>query len=205
MLPTALRAEPPELISFATSDGGKIFAHSFGKGAHAVVLALGAVFDKESWAAQADRLAAEGYGVLAIDFQGYGDSTAGSSAGARELDVLAAIRYLRDNGTQRVSVIAGSMGGGAAATAATMAKPGEIDKLILLAAGSVPNPSKLTGDVLFIVSEGDAVSVAAKCHYKQAPDPKKLVLLPGSTHAQHIFKTDQADVLMKHILDHLRR
>jgi hypothetical protein len=36
--------------------------------------------------------------------------------------------------------------------------------------------------------------------YAQAPDPKKLVLLPGDAHAQHIFKTDQAERLTEEIL-----
>ncbi len=199
------QAESPKLVSFATDDGGKVFAHHYGKSAHAVVLAHGAVFDKESWSSQAKRLAADGFEVLAIDFRGYGDSVAGSNGGALELDVLAAVRYLKAQGNEKVSVVGGSMGGGAAATAATMAKPGEIDKLVLLAAGSVSKPQKLTGDVLFIVSEGDGVSSAAKGHYKHAPEPKELVLLPGSAHAQHIFKTDQGDALMARIVSHLRR
>ncbi len=204
-LSVTTQAESPKLVSFATEDGGKIFAHHYGKAAHAVVLAHGAVFNKESWSAQAKQLAAEGFEVLAIDFRGYGDSVAGSKGGALELDVLAAVRYLEAQGAEKVSVIGGSMGGGAAATAATIAKPGEIDKLVLLAAGSVSKPEKLTGDVLFIVSEGDGVSAAAKGHYKRAPEPKELVLLPGSAHAQHIFKTDQGDALMARIVSHLRR
>ena len=204
-LAVTAQAESPKLVSFATEDGGKIFAHHYGKSPHAVVLAHGVVFNKESWSPQAQRLAAEGFEVLAIDFRGYGDSAAGSKGGALQLDVLGAIRYLQAQGAEKISVIGGSMGGGAAATAATLAKPGEIDKLVLLAAGSVSNPEKLTGDVLFIVSEGDGVSAAAKEHYKRAPEPKELVLLPGSAHAQHIFKTDQADALIGRIISHLRR
>ena len=42
------------------------------------MLAHGAIFNKESWAKQAQLLAKEGFAVLAIDFRGYGKSQAGS-------------------------------------------------------------------------------------------------------------------------------
>lgn len=65
-------------VSFDTSDGGKIHANLYGGGSHGVVLAHGAVFDKESWDKQATRLVQAGLRVLAIDFRGYGDSRPGS-------------------------------------------------------------------------------------------------------------------------------
>ena len=39
--------------------------------------------------------------------------------------------------------------------------------------------------------------------YERAPEPKRLEMLPGSAHAQHIFKTDQAEPLMQLILEFL--
>ena len=36
--------------------------------------------------------------------------------------------------------------------------------------------------------------------YERAPDPKQLVILEGSAHAQHIFETDQGERLMREIL-----
>ncbi|MCY3730875.1 MAG: alpha/beta hydrolase, partial [Rhodospirillaceae bacterium] len=68
-------------VSFPTSDGGVIFANLYGEGAHAVLLAHGAVFEKQSWDAVARQLAAAGYRVLAIDFRGYGKSRAGRARG----------------------------------------------------------------------------------------------------------------------------
>ena len=66
-------------ISFPTADGGTVYGNLYGEGLHAVLLAHGAVFDKESWDGLAQFLSAEGYQVLAIDFRGYGKSTAGSA------------------------------------------------------------------------------------------------------------------------------
>src|SRR5437762_2991375 len=61
-------------ISFPTEDGGLIFADVYGEGERAVVLAHGGRFNKESWAKQAQTLAAAGFRVLALDFRGYGKS-----------------------------------------------------------------------------------------------------------------------------------
>jgi hypothetical protein len=98
-------------ISYQTSDGGVIFGNLYGAGSHAVLLGHGAVFDKESWDLLAKRLAAEGHQALAIDFRGYGKSKAGRSRGGLHEDITGGIRYLREQGAARVSVIGASMGG----------------------------------------------------------------------------------------------
>jgi pimeloyl-ACP methyl ester carboxylesterase len=193
----------PGEVSFATSDGGRVYALLYGDGDHAVVLAHGAVFDKESWSEQAKLLQARGFRVLAIDFRGYGKSQAGSQAEALHLDVLAAARYLRDQGAKRVSVVGGSMGGRAAAQAAVEANEGEIDRLILLAHAPIRRPQEIKGAKLFIVTQGDRLSQAVREQYEAAPQPKKLVVLDGNAHAQHIFRSPQADELTRQIVDWL--
>jgi len=84
----------PIEVSFATADGGEVYADLYGQGVHGVVLAHGAAFDKESWRPLAERLSAHGEQVLAIDFRGYGKSRAGSKPDGLDEDVLAAVRYL---------------------------------------------------------------------------------------------------------------
>jgi pimeloyl-ACP methyl ester carboxylesterase len=192
-------------VHFETEDGGRVYANLYGEGAHAVVLAHGAVFNKESWQEQALRLAADGFQVLAIDFRGYGKSTAGSRGQARELDVMAAVRYLRAGGAEQVSVVGASMGGQASGGASAASKAGEITRLILLAPPSIPEPEKLRGETLFIVSEGDGLAASVRDQHARAPEPKRLVVLQGSAHAQHIFKTEQAEGLMALILDWLKK
>ena len=190
-------------VSFATSDGGRIFALLEGAGDHAVVLAHGAIFDKESWTEQSKLLAEKGLQVLAIDFRGYGKSQAGSQQGALHLDVLAAVRYLRDQGAKRVSVVGGSMGGRAAAEAAVEAQPGEIDRLILLAPPPIRRPQEIKGTKLFIVAQGDRLAQTVKEQYEAAPQPKRLVVLDGNAHAQHIFRSPQAGELTRQIVNGL--
>ncbi len=199
-----------EQVSFPTQDGGLIYADLYGKGDRGVVLAHGGRFNKASWEKQARILAKAGFRVVAIDFRGYGQSRGPGQSqplGAPlHFDVLAAVRYLRKTGAKTVSVVGGSMGGGAAADASIQAQPGEIDRLVLLAAWADGPPEKLKGRKLFIVSRDDIGSgdilrlPKIRAQYEKAPEPKELVILDGSAHAQFIFETEQGERLMREIL-----
>ena len=111
---------------------------------------------------------------------------------------------MRRNGAETVSVVGASFGGWAAARAAAAA-PGEIDRLVLLAA-TVDEPERLTGRKLFILTKGDFRGEGElrlpeiRARYDRTPDPKELVILPGSAHAQLVFETDQGESLMAEIL-----
>ena len=123
--------------------------------------------------------------------------------------VLAAVRYLHDNGAKTVSVVGASFGGWAAALAAVEATHGEIDRIVLLAASPIDEPERITGRKLFITTRddfsGDGVLRLPEIRdqYERAPNPKRLVILEGSAHAQYIFDTDQGGRLMREILDFL--
>jgi len=208
-------ALPPERVSFPTQDGGLVYADVYGKGSRGVVLAHGGRFNKESWEKQARTLAAAGFHVLAIDFRGYGQSRGPGQSQPMDaplhFDVLAAVRYLRRNDAKTVSVIGGSMGGGAAADASLEAEPGEIDRLVLLGSTGGSEPQRLKGRKLFIVSRddlgpGDEPRLPRiRADYEKAPEPKELIILDGSAHAQFIFQTDQGERLMREILRFLSK
>jgi pimeloyl-ACP methyl ester carboxylesterase len=202
-------SESPEQVSFPTQDGGLIYANLYGEGDRGVVLAHGGRFTKESWEKQAQVLVKAGFRVLAIDFRGRGQSRGGPRTNPNDdgsrFDVLAAVRYLRQNGAKTVSVVGASFGGWAAADAAVEAKPGEIDRLALLAHSPIKKPEQIKGWKLFIVSRDDANDAGLRLprireQYEKAPDPKELVILEGSAHAQFIFATDQGERLMAEIL-----
>jgi alpha/beta superfamily hydrolase len=203
-------AEPPERVSFPTQDGGLIYADVYGKGGRGVVLAHGGRFTKESWQKQALALADAGFRVLAIDFRGRGQSRGGPQFQARDdglpFDVLAAIRYLRETGAKTVSVVGASLGAWAAAEAAVEAQPGEIDGLVLLAHGEIEQPERMKGRKLFVVTRDDVGSrdiprlPKIREQYAKAPEPKELLILEGSAHAQFVFETEQGVRLMRQIL-----
>jgi pimeloyl-ACP methyl ester carboxylesterase len=207
---TVARGAGPQQISFPTQDGGVVSAHRYGEGDRAVVLAHGGRFDKESWATQAKALADAGFRVIAIDFRGYGQSRGpGDSdplSAPLHLDVLAAVRYLRDNGATSVSVVGGSMGGTAAAQASVEANHGEVDRLVLLAAGGIDKPMQMQGRKLFITARedlgpGDKPRLPRiQEQFDRAPEPKELVILEGAAHAQYIFDSEQGERLLREIL-----
>lgn len=196
-------------LSIKTDDGAVICADLYGAAERAVVLVHGGQFKKESWARQARVLVDAGYRVMAIDLRGFGPS---HGPGDKDIytaphyrDVLAAVRYLHRHGAKTVSVVGGSMGGSAAGDASIMGKPGEIHRLIML--GAAPNmpASGLKSPVLFVVARDDANDdglrlPAIQKQYDLAPQPKELILLNGSAHAQHLFETDQGERVMNEIL-----
>ncbi len=194
----------PKDVSFTTADGAVIDADLYGVGAHGVVFAHGAAFDKKSWAALARRLADLGYRALAIDFRGYGKSRGGRNSRALDQDVLAAVRWLHAQGVSSVDVVGGSMGGGAAGQAATEVRPGEIDKLVLLSPMPIAHPALLqAASILYIASRDESLAPTVRQQFAQAPQPKQLILLDGRAHAQNIFATSQAQHLSDTIIQFL--
>jgi pimeloyl-ACP methyl ester carboxylesterase len=202
-------ATTPQHVSFPTPDGGIVYADVYESGERGVVLAHGGQFNKESWERQAQVLADAGFRVLAFDFRGYGKSRGPKSKSGFdgvEYDVLAAVRYLHANGAKTVSVVGASFGGEAAADASILSEPGEIDRLVLLAGWTDNPPEKIKGRKLFIVARDDSDGghdlrlPHIRANYDKALEPKELIILDGTAHAQFLFKTDQADRLMQEIL-----
>jgi pimeloyl-ACP methyl ester carboxylesterase len=198
-----------EHISFATQDGGLIYADVYGKGDRGVVLAHGGRFNKESWATQARALAAAGFRVVAIDFRGYGKSRGPGMSDPLSaplyLDVLAAVHYLRNTGAKTVAAVGGSMGGAAVGDASIASKPGEIDRLVMLGASPDGPAEKLKAPALFIVARDDANADGPRlprirAQYEKAPKPKELIILDGSAHAQYLFQTNQGERVLREIL-----
>lgn len=202
----------PTQTAFGTANGGVVYADDYGAGPHAVLLAHGGQFDKDSWRPQAPRLVSEGFRVLAINFRGYGDSSGpGDSdvlSAPLQHDVLAGVSYLRRTGTTRVSAVGASLGGWAVA-AAVAAEPESFARVVFL--GSVPRvpAERLMLPKLYIMTMDDASGLgsrrpALEAHVAVAPEPKRLVLFQGSAHAQHMFATAHAELIMNEIVSFLR-
>lgn len=196
-------------VSFATDDGGRICADLYGHGSKGVVLAHGGRFNKESWGDQASILASAGFQVLAIDFRGFGCSKGPGQedfdTAPFDKDVLAAVRYLRAHGAKTVSVVGGSFGGSAAGDASIKSPRGEIDRIVFL--GAAPNLSAegLKSRALFIVARDDRNDSGLRlpgirAQYEKSPEPKQLIVLDGSAHAQFLFQSDQKDRVIQEIL-----
>ena len=213
MLPLALAltvvAPAQQTVSFPTDDGGRVCADLYGQGSKAVVLAHGGRFNKESWHDQALSLVSAGFRVLAFDFRGIGCSKGPGQQdfdnAPFEKDVLAAVRYMKASGAKTVSVVGGSFGGAAAGDASIRSAPGEIDRIVFL--GAAPNlpADGLKSRALFIVARDDSSGSGPRlpgiqAQYEKTPQPKQLIVLDGSAHAQFLFQSDQNARVMQEIL-----
>ena len=92
---------------------------------------------------------------------------------------------------------------GAVGEAAANVDDGEIAHLILLAAVAAPDPENMTGTKLFIVAEGDSFRRSVEAQFRRAAEPKRMEILPGNAHAQHIFRTPTGDALTELIVAEL--
>jgi len=210
VLALASVAGAQQTISFATDDGGTVCADVYGQGARGVVLAHGGQFNKESWHDQAVTIASAGFRVLAIDFRGYGCSKGPGQehffSAPFEKDVLAAVRYLKAHGAKTVSVVGGSFGGAAAGDASIRSAPSEIDRVVML--GGAPNlpADGLKSRTLFLVARDDSEGGGhlrlpeIRAQYEKAPQPKELIVVDGSAHAQFLFQTEQGARVMREIV-----
>ena len=205
-----IQAPAQEPITFLAADGHLLKADQYGSGERAVILAHGGQFDRKSWKPQAEVLAKAGFRVLAINFRGYGQTIPGTQEEDWKPypDVLAAVRYLHQAGAKSVSVVGASMGGDAAGDADSESAAGEIDRIVFLAAEGGSAPERLKGRKLFIVSRDDQSGDGPRLpgitkSYRKTPQPKKMVILDGSAHAQFIFDTGQGIRLLQEIVTFL--
>lgn len=198
--------QDPRVVSFATSDGGRIQAHLYGDGTDGVVLGHGAVFDKESWSPLAAELADRGHLVLALDFRGYGESRAGTDHAAQHRDISAALAFLLDQGASRLSAVGASRGANAVGLAAKGARPGLLSTVVLLAPGRIPDPESMVADRFVVIASESEPGVDRVLQiYHRTPEPKTLFLIDSNAHAQHLFGTDKGPELTRLIVSSLQR
>jgi pimeloyl-ACP methyl ester carboxylesterase len=202
----ASKITAPGLLRLRTSDDALVSGHVYGAGRRAVVLVPGGHGVGETWEMQSQRLARAGFRVLALDYRGRGQSPLMPPDDSKaHLDVLAAVRQLKADGADEISVVGASWGGWAAGTAA-VAEPGTISRLVLLAHSPFEHPERLEGRKMFIVAAEDREGSGRlrldtiRQQFERAPDPKELVVLPGAAHAQFIFLSPHRERLYSELL-----
>ncbi len=198
-----------------TSSGkmAQIQGDLYGSGNRALLLAHGGRFNKDSWRKQAPIFAHAGFLVLAISYRGDTFNADGSPSALgtdddNAIDVQAAVRYLQSIGAKSISAIGASLGGDAVGDAEAGSQAGIFDKMIFLGSEGGDAPEKLRGRKLFIVAREDSSGSGPRLpgiskHYQQAPEPKQLIVLDGSAHAQYLFDAAEGPQLMREILKFL--
>lgn len=191
----------------------QIHGDLYGNGSRGLVLAHGGRFNKESWKDQAEAFAKAGFTVLAINFRGDrlhpdGSPSAEGSDADNAADVLAAARYLHAMDIKSVSAIGGSLGGDAVGNADALSSRGEFDRVVFLGSEGGDHPEQLKGRKLYLVARNDESGSGPRLpgiedHFKRAPEPKKLVIVEGSAHAQYLFATGEGPRVLNVIIEFL--
>ena len=202
-------ASAQRTVSFPTDDGGLVYADVYGEDDRQSCWPTAASSTRRAGRNRPDMLVAARFRALALDFCGYGKSKGPGDSDPMDAplykDVLAAVRYLRKTGAKSVSVVGASMGGWAAGDASIASRPGEIDRRGISRLGAQRPRQQAQVSLPVIVahddSSGDGPRLPGiRAQYEKAPEPKDLIILEGSAHAQFLFQTDQADRVISEIL-----
>lgn len=162
----------------------------WGDGEHGALLAHGAAFDAASWQEQAERIVAKGFTVLALEDIGSDGLVAGDT-------------YLREQRSVQDVAFVGASAGADSMLSLLVEKPELANQLILL------SPNRVVEGLgsqpkLFIASEDEPVAdVSSKLAATASGEQNEAKIVPGSAHAQNLFDSDQADVVVGAILERL--
>ncbi|CAA9452116.1 MAG: hypothetical protein AVDCRST_MAG80-2400 [uncultured Rubrobacteraceae bacterium] len=182
--------EPESDTSGSWVSVGDTWAIVWGEGDRGVILAHGAAYDATSWEAQGRTLGENGVVALAVE-----DISLGS--------LRLAIDYLEEEyDVESVALVGASAGAGPVLQVAEEDLE-EISQIILLSGiGEVSGLGEYPK--LFVASEGEEGSERVRQMAEEAPgDRNEALILPGSAHAQAIFRTEEGDRLMQAILERL--
>lgn len=200
-------AVPSRLVHFSTSDNFQLGGLLYGQGKTAVICSHMPRTDKSIWPDSGipQRLALRGYLVLAYDFRGYGDSTGvRDNTNYNDVDLRAAITFMRQQGATKIVLLGASMGGTASLLVASSVS---VDAVITLSAPQNFIPGVTDDQVkaikapkLFVNSQDDDYASETMHMYEIASKPKELKIYPGGEHGTALFDNYSVD-LTQRILD----
>ncbi len=183
--------EPESATSGSWVGVGDSWAIVWGEGDRGVVLAHGAAYDAASWESQGQALGVNGVVALAVEEISPGSLRLATDYLKEEYDV------------ESVALIGASAGTGPVLEVAEE-DPEEVGQIMLLS--GIGDVSEL-GEYpkLFVASEGEEISGRVRRMAEEAPGGRnEALILPGSAHAQAIFRAEEGDRLMQTILARLQ-
>ncbi len=203
--PTATLAVPSRTVSFTTPDGLRLSGTLYGSGTVGVALSHQSDGSQNEWSGFARQLAAHGYMALAFDFRGHNASAGPADVSREDVDLRAAIRFLRAQGATRIALMGASLGG--AVTLRVAATESVVAVATLSAVATMPT-QEVTDDIikaikapkLFINSTLDYAADATQHMYDVAAPPKQIHLYPGIAHGVGIFSGDNGTDLIQRLL-----
>jgi pimeloyl-ACP methyl ester carboxylesterase len=228
--PSGSPAAQYEEVELDPDDGVTLRGRAWSDGRIGVVLAHGfsEFTGQDDWNAFAEYLAGLGYGVLTFDFRGFCDRD-GCSERPMQLaenwrDAAAAVEYLRSRGSERIFIVAASMGGLAAFRAADEAEL-DLAGIVSLATPQFPSTyyngeppendvtrerlQRIAAPKLFIAGADDvqfpdeallrveSVRFAddARAMFEASPEPRQLEIVDSGAHSSELVTVAGQEVV----------
>jgi alpha/beta superfamily hydrolase len=182
-------------VTFMTEDNIELNGNIFGSGDKWVILSHMYPTDQTSWFEFAEMLKENGYIVFTYDFRGYGKSGGSQDISKIDIDLTAALEYIKQYDPELIYLMGASMGGTASLFVASKER---IDGVISFSSPSeVQSISAISviGDIvpakLFIAASGDGdAAQQATDMYEKSMEPKFLEILDGNSHGTFMFEEE---------------
>ncbi|WP_457423960.1 alpha/beta hydrolase [Roseateles sp. P5_E7] len=160
-----------------------------GTGEHTVIALHGSGQRKDLFRSIAPGLVRRGYKMISIDW------AAGPEGPGPGLAPLAAtIRYAREAGAKKISLMGFSRGGELAARFASAQPDGDFDTLILLASPDDQGIPLARTKKLFVFHESDRLARWSRVSADKSNEPKQVFALKGSAHSMLALLADKPDL-----------
>jgi alpha/beta superfamily hydrolase len=159
--------------------------------------------DLDSWMPLLDRLGHTDFSILAIDLRGHGASEGTWDESAADLDVQAAIKWVRDQAPSAIGLIGAGSGCRVGLDAITT-EPVQAIVLVSPTDGAGREPMRPSTPKLVLFGRSDATAVlAANAVYQQAIGPTFLLDRPGEDQGTDLFTGRMADHAVEQTLSFL--
>lgn len=213
--PGGSAAVQDEPVAFMTTDGVTVHGHFYstpGPRRQVVVLAHEFPRDQTAWRDFARELAAQGIAALTFDFRGYGETGGARDVSKIDLDLEAAVRFVKSRDYPLVFVIGASMGGTAALKVAarqeltgvaTLSAP-----LQIMGLDARPDLANIRERKLFVAGrrdEGGVYAAAVAAMLEASPEPKQAqVYEDAAEHGTELLRGANAPAVKALLLGFVR-
>jgi pimeloyl-ACP methyl ester carboxylesterase len=182
----------------------------YGSGSFGVVFAHERSASQDAWTLIAREAAGKGFHALTFNFRSYGVSEGSrTDLGLIDLDLEAAVKFLRSLGASKVVLVGGSMGGTAALVTASRIP---VDGVVAVSApvlfegldakAAVP---KLTAPALYIAADGDASAAAdARTLTGLRAEQAREIVVGSSAHASELLGGPKGVAVRSRILEFIQ-
>ena len=197
-----------ETVAFGASDGPILRGHLYSVPGPKRRVVIFAAPEQAAWRTPAIGMVGPGTDVLLFDMRGYGDSTEARDASKLDLDVEAAVRFMKSRDYALVHLVGADAGGTAAlkvaarqdlASVVTVSAPLFVQNQNGIDAR--PDLPNISESKTFIAAQGDQPAVdAVNGMMAAAPEPKESRILPGNAHGAALLESAAAKQLLADIL-----